>query len=198
MIIKQKSISSITELPKIKDYQKIQLENHQTTVSKGTLAESVKYTADKNLSLEALIRPTTEYYQFNDLEIKIMEADIFEAQAIGADSVSIGALTSDNTLDIDTMEQLIGAAGGMQVTLNHAFDQMDLEAQKQAIDFANEHGIDYIMIQADFNSEKFLIKLQKLIGHNQGSVQFVLTGKDQNKLIAMCNEFNLHQILVEE
>ena len=31
----------------------------------------------------------------NDIELKIMEADILEAQALGADAVCIGALTAD-------------------------------------------------------------------------------------------------------
>ena len=126
-----------------------------------------------------------------------MEADVFEAQALGVDSVAIGAITEDNQLDEDSMEQLIGAAGGMQITLNHAFDELTLAGQKKAIDFANEHGIDRIMIAAQPDSSAFKENLQTLINYNQGAVQFVLTGKDEKQLTKLCEQFDLHLLLVE-
>ena len=198
MIIKQKAVQTIHELSTLTDFQKIELQNQQTTASKGMIAETIRYLHDnQKISIETLIRPRTGKYSYSDIEIKVMEADVFEAQALGVDSVAIGAITEDNQLDEDSMEQLIGAAGGMQITLNHAFDELTLAGQKKAIDFANEHGIDRIMIAAQPDSSAFKENLQTLINYNQGAVQFVLTGKDEKQLTKVCEQFDLHLLLVE-
>ena len=198
MIIKQKAVQTINELSTLSDFQKIELQNQQTTASKGMIAETVRYLHDnQKISIETLIRPRAGKYSYSDIEIKVMEADVFEAQALGVDSVAIGAITEDNQLDEDSMEQLIGAAGGMQITLNHAFDELTLAGQKKAIDFANEHGIDRIMIAAQPDSSAFKENLQTLINYNQGAVQFVLTGKDEKQLTKLCEQFDLHLLLVE-
>ena len=198
MIIKQKAVQTIHELSTLTDFQKIELQNQQTTASKGMIAETVRYLHDnQKISIETLIRPRTGKYSYSDIEIKVMEADVFEAQALGVDSVAIGAITEDNQFDEDSMEQLIGAAGGMQITLNHAFDELTLADQKKAIDFANEHGIDRIMIAAQPDSSAFKENLQTLINYNQGAVQFVLTGKDEKQLTKLCEQFDLHLLLVE-
>lgn len=198
MIIKQKAVQTIHELSTLTDFQKIELQNQQTTASKGMIAETVRYLHDnQKISIEMLIRPRTGKYSYSDIEIKVMEADVFEAQALGVDSVAIGAITEDNQLDEDSMEQLIGAAGGMQITLNHAFDELTLAGQKKAIDFANEHGIDRIMIAAQSDSSAFKENLQTLINYNQGAVQFVLTGNDEKQLTKLCEQFDLHLLLVE-
>ena len=198
MIIKQKAVQTINELSTLSDFQKIELQNQQTTASKGMIAETVRYLHDnQKISIETLIRPRAGKYSYSDIEIKVMEADVFEAQALGVDSVAIGAITEDNQLDEDSMEQLIGAAGGMQITLNHAFDELTLAGQKKAIDFANEHGIDRIMIAAQPDSSAFKENLQTLINYNQGAVQFVLTGNDEKQLTKLCEQFDLHLLLVE-
>ena len=198
MIIKQKAVQTIHELSTLTDFQKIELQNQQTTASKGMIAETVRYLHDnQKISIETLIRPRTGKYSYSDIEIKVMEADVFEAQALGVDSVAIGAITEGNQFDEDSMEQLIGAAGGMQITLNHAFDELTLAGQKKAIDFANEHGIDRIMIAAQPDSSAFKENLQTLINYNQGAVQFVLTGNDEKQLTKLCEQFDLHLLLVE-
>lgn len=198
MIIKQKAVQTIHELSTLTDFQKIELQNQQTTASKGMIAETVRYLHDnQKISIETLIRPRTGKYSYSDIEIKIMEADVFEAQALGVDSVAIGAITEENHLDEDSMTQLIGAAGGMQITLNHAFDELTLAGQKKAIDFANKHGIDRIMISVHPDSSSFKKNLQTLIAYNQGTVQFVLTGKDEKQLTELCEQFDLHLLLVE-
>ena len=198
MIIKQKAVQTIHELSTLTDFQKIELQNQQTTASKGMIAETIRYLHDnQKISIETLIRPRTGKYSYSDIEIKVMEADVFEAQALGVDSVAIGAITEDNQFDEDSMEQLIGAAGGMQITLNHAFDELTLAGQKKAIDFANEHGIDRIMLAAQPDSSAFKENLQTLINYNQGAVQFVLTGKDEKQLTKLCEQFDLHLLLVE-
>lgn len=68
-----------------------------------------------------LVRARGGNFVYNDIELKIMEADILEAQALGADAVCIGALTADGQVDYEAMETLIAAAGGMELVFNMAF-----------------------------------------------------------------------------
>ena len=198
MIIKQKAIQTVADLSKIDDFQKIELHNQKNTASKGMMAETVRYFSDNHkIATEALIRPRNGKYSYSDIEVKIMEADVFEAQALGIDSVALGAITEENHLDFDVMQQLIAAAGGMQVTLNHAFDELNQPAKKEAIDFANENGIDRIMISIQPESSQFEQNLKELIDYNQGAIQFVLTGSDSDQLAKLCEKFNLHLSLEE-
>ncbi len=74
-----------------------------------------------------------------------MEADILEAQALGADAVCIGALTADGQVDYEAMEILIAAAGGMELVFNMAFDELNFDEQKQTIDWACEQGFSRIL-----------------------------------------------------
>lgn len=198
MIIKQFSAQTIDDLRKYPNFQSIELHNQQTTVSKGMMAETVKYLNENSkISLEVLIRPRLGNFVYNDNEIKIMETDIFEAQALGVDRVAIGASTADGKLDIDAMKQLCGAAGGMQITLNHVFEHLSLDNQKQAIDFAANNYIDRIMIKIDEQTKNFEKHLQSLIEYNKGSVQFVLTGKDKNHLIELCQKYHINLMLLD-
>ena len=46
MIIKQKAVQTIHELSTLTDFQKIELQNQQTTASKGMIAETIRYLHD--------------------------------------------------------------------------------------------------------------------------------------------------------
>ncbi len=107
-----------------------------TTISKGVMGEAIKYTHEKNIPLVILVRARGGNFVYNDIELKIMEADILEAQALGADAVCIGALTADGQVDYEAMETLIAAAGGMELVFNMAFDELNFDEQKQTIDWA--------------------------------------------------------------
>ncbi|CAH0418582.1 copper homeostasis protein CutC [Periweissella ghanensis] len=115
------------------------------TPSKGMIAEAIKYVHDHDKEITVMIRPRGGNFVYNDIELKIMEADILEAQQLGADGVAFGALTDDNTLDEDAMENLIAAAGGMTITMHMAFDALDHEEQVHAIDWLTDHGVERIL-----------------------------------------------------
>ena len=117
---------------------------------------------------------------YNDIELKIMEADILEAQALGADAVCIGALTADGQVDYEAMETLIAAAGGMELVFNMAFDELNFDEQKQTIDWACEQGFSRILTHGgpkDTPIEANLGHLKELIAYADKRITILPGGK---------------------
>ena len=116
-----------------------------TTASKGTIIESLKYCHEHNATVVAMVRPRGGDYYFNDIELKIMEHDMLEMQALGVDAVIFGALTPDNHFDVDAMENLIAAAGGMQLVCNLAYDWIPEADRKKALEWLIEKGFTRVL-----------------------------------------------------
>lgn len=138
------------------------LSNGGTTVSKGVMAESIRYAHENKISLDVIIRPRTGTPQYTDMELNIMEADIFEAQQLGADGVVVSAITTDNTLDINGLNNFIAAASGMTVTFNHDWDILRKNAQDVALDELAVIGFDRILT-ANINhlTDRIKVALEK-------------------------------------
>lgn len=116
-----------------------------TTVSKGVLAETMAYCSEKKVPVMAIIRPRGGNFIYNDIEMKIMEADILEAKQLGVDGIVIGCLNEENKIDEEAMSVLLEAADGMQITFHMAFDSMDIDDQFAAIDWLASHGVHRIL-----------------------------------------------------
>lgn len=74
------------------------------------------------LTLHVLIRPREGNFVYNELEVATMESDIIECRKAGADSVVVGALTSEGDIDLAAMQRLMEAADTLPVTFHRAFD----------------------------------------------------------------------------
>lgn len=151
-----------------------------TTISKGVMGEAIKYTHEKNIPLVILVRARGGNFVYNDIELKIMEADILEAQALGADAVCIGALTADGQVDYEAMETLIAAAGGMELVFNMAFDELSFDEQKRTLDWAVEQGFSRILTHGgpkDTPIEANLEHLKELIAYANGRITILPGGK---------------------
>jgi len=74
------------------------------------------------LTLHVLIRPREGNFVYNDVEQATMQSDIIECRKAGADSVVVGALTSEGDIDLAAMQRLMEAADTMPVTFHRAFD----------------------------------------------------------------------------
>lgn len=151
-----------------------------TTISKGVMGEAIKYTHEKNIPLVILVRARGGNFVYNDIELKIMEADILEAQVLGADAVCIGALTADGQVDYEAMETLIAAAGGMELVFNMAFDELSFDEQKRTINWAVEQGFSRILTHGgpkDTPIEANLEHLKELIAYANGRITILPGGK---------------------
>lgn len=151
IIYKEVAVENFTKVPAavLKGANRIELNDNLavggTTPSFGVLQEATKYLQEKSVPVVEMIRPRGGDFIYNDLEIKMMEADLFQAQKLGVDGVAFGALTKDGDLDEDAMEQLIAASSGMQIVFHMAFDALAEESKKSAIDWLVDHDVDRIL-----------------------------------------------------
>ncbi|KAE9561857.1 copper homeostasis protein CutC [Companilactobacillus bobalius] len=150
-MFKEVAVENFTNIPTavLKGANRIELNDNLavggTTPSLGVLQESTKYLQEKSIPVVEMIRPRGGNFVYNDLEIKMMEADLFQAQKLGVDGVAFGALTADGDLDEDAMEQLIAASAGMQIVFHMAFDALAEDNKKSAIDWLVDHDVDRIL-----------------------------------------------------
>lgn len=139
-----------------------------TTVSKGVMVETLAYCSEKQVPVRVIIRPRGGNFIYTDTEIKIMEADIYEAKQLGVDGIVIGCLNENNWIDEEAMNILLDAADGLQVTFHMAFDQMNREDQFKAIDWLSERHVDRILTHGGMNGtpiEKNLEYINDLISY---------------------------------
>jgi len=151
LLIKEVCVENFTAIPAAirQGAKRIELNDNLavggTTVSRGVMAEAVRYAHEHDVPVMVMIRPRGGHFVYNDQELKIMEADIFSAQELGADGIVLGCLTPDNQIDDEAMEMLIGAANGMQVVFHMAFDEIPTAQQAEAIDWLAEHDVKRIL-----------------------------------------------------
>ncbi|QFP79212.1 copper homeostasis protein CutC [Latilactobacillus graminis] len=151
MLIKEVCVENFTKIPAAirNGAKRIELNDNLavggTTVSRGVMAESIHYAHEHNVAVMVMIRPRGGNFVYNDQELKIMEADIFSAQELGADGIVLGCLTADNQIDAEAMEMLMGAANGMQIVFHMAFDAIPINQQNGAMEWLIDHDVKRIL-----------------------------------------------------
>lgn len=150
-----------------------------TSVSIGVIEESVKYAHEHNVPLFVIIRPRGNDFVYNDLEVKMMEIDILEAVKREVDGVVIGALTSENWIDLEAMETLMIPAQSLEVTFHMAFDEIDRNRQKEAIDVLVELGVTRILTHGGSLTRSIsenYTHLKELVEYAENRIQIVVGG----------------------
>ncbi len=175
---------------------RVTIGNNGTTPSKGTIAEAVLYAHEHDLSLTVLIQPRLGVANFTDPELKIMEADILEAQQLGADGVIIGALTADHQLDTEAMNNLIAAAGGMSVTFSTAIDVLADSEQASALKWLSDNGVDKVLTHLTGKTDT--AQLSKLNNVAQAAnLQLIVLSHSETESNQLNEQLNLTYFLQE-
>ena len=98
---------------------------------------------ESQIPVRCLIRPRAGDFLYTPEEIELMQLQIMELKAAGADGFVIGCLTPDGLLEQKAMKPLIEACGSSGITLHRCIDvSADLE---QTYRDAMELGIDTIL-----------------------------------------------------
>jgi copper homeostasis protein len=92
-----------------------------TTPSYGMIATAREST---NIQLFPIIRPRGGDFLYTRAEFESMATDVRQSAQLGCDGVVIGMLYKDGRVDVDRCAELVGHAGGMEVTFHRAFDRV--------------------------------------------------------------------------
>ena len=96
-----------------------------------------------DIPVRCLMRPRFGDFLYTEEEIRLMERQVHSLKEAGASGFVIGCLTPEGELDREPMKRLIGAAGGLGLTLHRAID-VSRDAVRTA-ETAAELGIDTIL-----------------------------------------------------
>ncbi len=77
-----------------------------------------------NIQLFPIIRPRGGDFLYTRAEFESMATDVRQSAQLGCDGVVIGMLHKDGRVDVDRCAELVGHAGGMEVTFHRAFDRV--------------------------------------------------------------------------
>ena len=76
-----------------------------------------------SIPVRVLIRPREGDFCYSPMERELLCEDIRAARDLGADGIVSGALLTDGSLDLRTIEAMLQAAGPLPFTFHRAFDQ---------------------------------------------------------------------------
>jgi len=97
-----------------------------TELSVGGLTPSYgliqKVRNELSIPIHVMIRPRSGNFTYSADEVDVMIQDILFCKEMACAGIVSGALTIEKEIDIDTTQQLIQAAEGMEFTFHRAFD----------------------------------------------------------------------------
>lgn len=167
---------------------RIALANNEMTPSRGLIAASVAYTHEHDVSLDVFVNANKTTSVFNDSEIKLMEDDLFQCQALGVDGVVIGATTNAHQIDEEAMESLIGASDGMEMFFSPAFDQINQTDWKKNITWLVNHDFSGIVTNhklSELNQELLKTNSLRLIPLTKGKAELTKIEEELHPFICI-------------
>ncbi|MET3925709.1 copper homeostasis protein CutC [Devosia sp. 2618] len=120
--------------------------------------------ANAPVPVYAMIRPRSGDFVFSSAEMDMMRADIDLVRHYGLGGVVLGISREDGRLDAEALQNLIGHAQGLGLTLHRAFDLVpDFNA---AIDTAVQLGFERILTSGGARSGvEGLTALEGIVAH---------------------------------
>ncbi|RXG11681.1 copper homeostasis protein CutC [Leeuwenhoekiella aestuarii] len=97
-----------------------------------------------NIPVRVMIRPRNGDFKYNEDELNHMQSGIDLCKKLGVEGVVFGALTQDNELNLEAIEELTKAAKPLKVVIHKAIDAtpQPLEALEQLLEI---NGIDTVL-----------------------------------------------------
>lgn len=127
------------------------------------------------LPVHALVRPRPGGFVHDDDERALLVAEVRDCVAAGAAGVVVGALTVARTVDARTVEALVAAARGAEVTFHRAFDVVADRAV--ALDALVGLGVTRVLTSGGAPAAPdALDELALLVAHARGRVQVMAGG----------------------
>ncbi len=147
-----------------------------TTPSSGMIALARQ---QLSIGLNVIIRPRGGDFCYSDLEFAVMQHDIAQAKALGADGVVIGLLHPDGTVDQERSAILIALARPRSVTFHRAFD-MTADPQ-QALAELISLGVDRVLTSGQESTAMAGIEVIRALTETAGDRIIVMPGGGINE-----------------
>ncbi len=97
-----------------------------------SLARLQRVRAEVPIPIRVMVRPRAGTFCMTEAEIQLMQAQMQELGAHGADGFVLGVTTPAGEVDFLALENLLAAAKGSPVTFHRAFDGVSSKAQSLA------------------------------------------------------------------
>lgn len=136
------------------------------------------YLAKKNLNIPiaVIIRPRGGDFVYSNDEFEIMKRDIMLCKELGVETVVLGILNRDNTIDIERTRELVNLAKGLKVTFHMAFDEIDNKIE--ALDQLISMGIHRVLTKGCKScAEEGKLVLKELVEKSEGKITILVGGK---------------------
>lgn len=154
-----------------------------TTPSLATIEYAATVCTYKKVELAVIIRARGGDFVYNDFEKNIMIKDIKNALHLGVDRIVIGALTSDDSIDIAFIREMVKAAifikPNINITFHMAFDKISvnkeyeskdsIKKRLESIKILSELGIDTILTHGSHLSNDILKNIPSLSAYIEES-----------------------------
>lgn len=167
-MIKEFCAENYSNLPHLTshDIQRVELCDNLavggTTPSYGVIKKSVELLHQKGIQVATMIRPRGGDYTYTSDEVEIMCQDIIYANQLNSDYLVVGALTSQNTLDLAILNQFIKTAPSAKFVFHMAFDLIPLNQQEEALDDLVNLGFKRILLNGSIDRHNVLDNLDHL------------------------------------
>lgn len=127
------------------------------------------------LQLFVMVRPRGGDSLYTDDEFQVMQTDILQARAHGADGVVLGLLDRHGHIDVDRTRHLVELAAPMQVTFHRAFDMsVDLD---ESLSRVIETGAHRVLTSGGMQSvEHGAQRVARLVRAAQGKIRIMAGG----------------------
>lgn len=166
------------------------LEDGGTTPTWGIMKQVAEI---PSITKHILIRPRTGDFSYNNYEVNTMIDNIKMAKSLGMDGIVIGCLLSDGSLDIITLNRLIMAASGMNITFHRAFDYCTdpTKTLQQIIDL----GCNYLLTSGQAETAELGIEMLKTLHEQADDNIVILPGKGitENNILKIKKETGLKE-----
>jgi copper homeostasis protein len=143
-----------------------------TTPSAGTIATVRKQI---RIGLHVMIRPRAGDFCYSEQEFEVMRRDILMAKQLRADSVVLGILKPDGTVDAPRTRELVELARPMTLTFHRAFDMT--ANLRGALDAVIDSGAARILTSGgEASAERALGAISHLVSAARNRVAIVVCG----------------------
>lgn len=149
--------------------------NGGITPSYGFISECVSRLKSSEVKVHVLIRPRMGDFTYSATEFDVILRDILAAQALGAQGVVVGVVTSEGKVDTERLRVIRTLSRGMILTFHRAFDSCcgSIEATTESLEAVIECGCDRILTSQKSTAYEGREELSNLVKLARGRISLV-------------------------